>query len=629
MMNTYTIPIAVECPLGSILRAIFLTACMSIAVAAPTAAADFPTLPQTFIPTAFELPVGGQRIAVSTSSGFQAALNSANPGDIIELQAGTTFTGPFTLPNKTSGTGWIYVMSSAYTSLPTPCTRVGPSDAANMPKLVVRAGSGGTINTAANAHHYRFVGIEFTPVADNFVYNIVYIGNGEKSAGSLPNNLVFDRCYIHGDPTVGSRRGILMNGAAIAVVDSYISDCKEDGADSQALAAYSTTGPLKIVNNYLEGAGENVIFGGADPSIPDAVASDIEIRCNHFFKPLSWMSQQWDVKNLLEFKNAQRVLVEGNRFENCWPNAQSGFALLLTPRNQNGGAPWSVVQDITIRLNTFTNIAQGINISGYDAPNISQRTSRILIQNNVLNVNSLGIGGDGRLFQVLNGSTDVIFDHNTGFCTNAYMVSDGSPKTDFFVFQNNLVSHATYGFIGSGTGSANTTLAAYFNPNWLVTKNAAIGGSATGYPSGNYFPANANVVGFVNFAGGDYRLISSSPYKGIGTDGKDLGADIDSIEIASTYECDRSSGIIEVDSPQIQNALFPVPAGSYVHVTTGLAHDEAAHISICDMAGTVVFSKQSCSSDEVVDTSPLANGIYLVKVQVKDRIIVQRLIVNH
>ena len=96
------------------------------------------------------------------------------------------------------------------------------------------------------------------------------------------------------------------------------------------------------------------------------------------------MSELWDIKNLLEFKNAQRVLAEGNRLENCWPNAQSGFALLLTPRNQNNTAPWSVVQDICIRFNTFINIAQGIVMSGYDSPNISQRTSRILIQNNVL-----------------------------------------------------------------------------------------------------------------------------------------------------------------------------------------------------------------------------------------------------
>ena len=39
------------------------------------------------------------------------------------------------------------------------------------------------------------------------------------------------------------------------------------GFDSQAINGWTGPGPLLIENNYLEGAGENVIFGGADPSV--------------------------------------------------------------------------------------------------------------------------------------------------------------------------------------------------------------------------------------------------------------------------------------------------------------------------------------------------------------------------
>ncbi len=591
--------------------------------------ATYPALPQIFIQTPFELPTGGQLIIASTSATFQAALNSSQPGDIIQLQAGTTYTGPFTLPTKSSGTGWIYIISSAYSSLPEPCTRVSPADADHMPKIVVKAGNGGTINTASNAHHFRFVGIEFRPVANNFVYNVVYIGNGETDADKQPNNIVFDRCYIHGDPSAGSRRGIGMNGSYISVIDSYISDCKEDGADSQALACWSSTGPIKIVNNYLEGAGENVIFGGADPSIPNAVPSDIEIRYNYFFKPLTWMNEAWDIKNLLEFKNARRVLVEGNHFENNWPNAQSGFALLITPRNQNNTAPWSVDEDITIRFNIFDNIAQGINISGFDSPNMSQRTSRLLIQNNVWHVTNLGMGGDGRLFQVLNGPTDVIIDHNTGFCTNAYLVSDGNPKTDFFVFTNNIVTHANYGFIGTGTAYANTTLAKYFHPNWVVTKNVDIGGSATNYPSGNYFPPNIAAVGFVNYAGGDLHLASTSAYINLGTDGKDLGADIDSIGIASIYHCEVQTGISSITTDRLQCVIYPVPADDYLHIRTNLSKGESKQISIYDLSGKNVFSKKSNENNVDVDISSFLNGMYIIQIKVEGIDFVRKFIAQH
>jgi hypothetical protein len=592
-------------------------------------AAEYPALPQVFINTEFILPIGGQLFKVNSSASFQSALNNANLGDIIELKSDVTFTGPFTLPEKTSGSGWIYIMSSAYASLPTPCTRVTPAHAQYMPKIVNIANNGGVVNTVPNAHHYRFVGIEFKPVTGNFMYNVIVIGSNETAADRLPNNLIFDRCYIHGDPVAGSRRGVLMNGAFISVIDSYVSDCKEDGADSQALAAYSTTGPIKIVNNYLEGAGENVIFGGADPTIQDAVPSDIEIRSNHFFKPLSWMDEEWDIKNLLEFKNAQRVLVEGNHFENCWPNAQSGFALLLTPRNQNNTAPWSAVRDIWIRFNTFDNIAQGVNISGYDAPNTSQRTSRILIQNNVWNVTNLGTGGDGRMFQVLNGPTDVIFDHNTGFCTNAYMVSDGSPKTDSFVFQNNLVTYATYGFIGSGTGNANTTLAMYFNPNWVVTHNAIIGGSSTNYPGGNYFPANIAAVKFVDYAAGDYRLTDLSPYKNLGTDGKDLGADIDSIAIVSIYNCNVQTGSENLHPYQNDCIVFPNPVDRYLECCVDSWKNTDWHVNIFDYVGHKILYGKLYPDSKIIDVSSLPNGIYILQLQEGGNKCVQKFLVQH
>src|SRR5205085_8881526 len=62
---------------------------------------------------------------------------------------------------------------------------------------------------------------------------------------------------------------------------------------------------------------ENIMFGGAFASIPNLVPSDIEIRRNHITKPLSWKANEptyagkaWTIKNLLELKNAQRVLID-------------------------------------------------------------------------------------------------------------------------------------------------------------------------------------------------------------------------------------------------------------------------------------------------------------------------------
>ena len=62
-----------------------------------------------------------------------------------------------------------------------------------------------------------------------------------------------------------------LNARRAAVIDSYLADFKEVGADSQAIAGWNGPGPFGIANNYLEAAGENVMFGGADPAIDGLV----------------------------------------------------------------------------------------------------------------------------------------------------------------------------------------------------------------------------------------------------------------------------------------------------------------------------------------------------------------------
>src|SRR5262249_39206743 len=148
---------------------------------------------------------------------------------------------------------------------------------------------------------------------------------------------------------------------------------KERGADAQAIAGWNGDGPFLIVNNHIEGSGENLLFGGADPSIPMLVPADIEIRRNHIVKPLRWKQGEpgfqgtpWSVKNLLELKNARRVLIEGNLLENNWQESQNGFAILFTVRNQDGRATWSVVEDVTFAGNVVRHAANGINMHGRD-----------------------------------------------------------------------------------------------------------------------------------------------------------------------------------------------------------------------------------------------------------------------
>src|SRR5438094_7372168 len=339
-----------------------------------------PEPPRVFLDTTLVAPTG-TTIGVSSGGDLQAALNAAQPGDVITLQAGATFTGPFTLPNK-AGTGWITVRTSAPdSSLPAPGTRVNPSYAAVMPKIVAGSNVGPAIQAASGAHHFRFIGIEAKPLPGAKTFRIIELGTGgETSTATLPHDIIIDRCYIHGNPGEPEIRGVAFNGSRLAVIDSYLSEFKDCCQDTQAIMGWNGPGPFKIVNNYLEAAGEHVMFGGADPSIVNLVPADIEIRHNYFFKPTSWRGVWAAVKNLFELKNARRVLIEGNIFENNWLAAQAGWAVQFTVRNQDGTAPWSTIEDVTFQKNIVRHSGSGLNILAADDPNPSQTMKRVIVR---------------------------------------------------------------------------------------------------------------------------------------------------------------------------------------------------------------------------------------------------------
>ena len=471
-------------------------------------------------------------IRVPAHGDLQEALDAARPGDLIALEEGATYEGSFRLPRK-QGSGWIVITgTSSDALLPPPGQRVNPSHAPAMPKLV--ASSGSVIVTEPAAHHYRFVGIEFGPARGTFLHDLVQLGFNHTDIDDVPHHIIFDRCYLHGDAQKGTRRGIAMNSSSTAVIDSYLADFKEAGADSQAIAGWNGPGPFKISNSFLEAAGENVLFGGADPSIPDLVPADIEIRGNHLAKPLRWRAgsrdfegTQWSVKNLFELKNARRVIVEGNVFEYNWPQSQNGFAILFTVRNQDGAAPWSVVEDVIFANNVVRHVACGINVLGRDDIHPSRRTARIAIRNNIF-VDVGGRWGGGRLFQLLDGTSDISIDRNTAVQSDMLLSGgDHAPHTGF-VFQDNIVVHNRNGIIGSGTAPGRPSLDRYF-PGALVRRNLIVGGRPEQYPSGNFFPASVEQVGFVSPQEGNYRLAASSSYRHAGQDGREPGADFDAI----------------------------------------------------------------------------------------------------
>jgi sugar lactone lactonase YvrE len=651
-------------------KPIISTLCVVIAAMftlVATAQEPNPAPPQVYIDTTWNPPIQGGTWTVNSSSTFQLALNMAQPGDTIVLNNSSVYSGNFTLPAKTNPNNqWIYIESSALANLPPPGTRVSPTDEPNMAKIVTPNGSP-ALNPLPGANHYRLVGLEVTTASNQgcIPHNVppvncyTYFLFGQPDGGlghptQLPDSITFDRVYMHGSPTQDVREGIQGNVTNLAVIDSYISDIHQGWADSQAIAVYFTPGPIKVVNNFLSASTEDMMFGGSGGYSNPYVPSDIEIRRNHFFKPLSWDScgaggtlapgfmkpdgticppgggYQWLEKNNLEFKSARRVIVSGNLFENNWYAAPGQYAQFLFEIRTTQSGSNAVVDDIEAVSNILMHGDRGFNTLEGDyaclPPTCTNpgESKRVWIHNNLILLNpnpddthhvwALIWGGEITP-PVLNGLTDWVFQHNTA------LMLDGSKMDDYvftaptctttrtsnvWLLDNVIARQPTGDCLQQGLTGLNLYIP---NPSPLAPRYlgnvmfAPSGDTVYTWPAHNY--ATTVPFTYVDPGNGDYQLLS--PDWTDTTDGKISGIDWDELQQAMGHST------LSVTTTSLPEGNSGVAYSATLAATGGTA---PYSWSITD--GSLPTGLSLDSGTGIISGTPTAAGIFDFTARVAD-----------
>ena len=551
-------------------------------------------LPRSYVDSSLRsTPAPGRTLTVRAGEDPSQVLAKASCGDTVQLEAGATF-GKLLLPEKKcDDSHWIILRTSAPDSkLPPEGTRLTPCYAGvsalpgrpplqcasteNVLSKIEFSGKGGSgpIVLEPGANHYRLIGLEVTRAASPAVdYNLI---GPDKAAA---DHIIFDRMWIHGTAHDETVRGIMLSHLRyVAVVDSYFSDfhcVAKTGActDSAAIAGGvgdDPMGPFKIVNNFLEAAGECIMMGGGEATFTPA---DIEIRHNHLFKPLIWMKGQpgfvggadggpFIAKNLFELKNAQRVLFEGNLLEYSWGGfSQTGFAILLGPKNQAQGGgnicPICQVTDITIRNVRISHVASGLQIGNglSDNGGAAKDGGRYSIHDIVIDdIQPELYAGFGAFAQISTapGDTpvprlhDLTIDHVTAFPPTILFSIGGplhEPRMTGLSITNSIFTAGTRTLGTTGGGPLKNCAARPQAKGMEIIlhdcfstysfhHNVIIDGGG-GWPKDNNTPKNIADVGFIAFKNGNYRLSPGSKFKHAAADQKDVGADIDAIDQAT------------------------------------------------------------------------------------------------
>jgi len=528
-------------------------------------------------------------LTVNAGGDLQAAINAAKPGDTILVQAGATFTGNYSLPAK-NGTAYITIRSSAAdTALPAAGVRITPAYAPQLPKIRSTS-SGAAFRTTAGASYWKLQFLEILPSSSTASADLVQFGSGGSSQNTLavvPHHLVIDRSYLHGDPSYGQRRGVSLNSGDAQVIDSYFADFKSATYDTQAICGWNGPGPFLIENNYLEGAAENIMFGGTDPYIPNLVPSNITIRRNLIAKPTAWMAQGWTIKNLVELKNAAEVTIDGNTLEYSWLANQQGFAFMLSPRNQSGTAPWTEVRNVTISNNTIRHVGAGINITGYDNLATAQQTQGIKILNNLFyDVSSAWTkstaAAAGRAIFIGAGPKDIDIEHNTMISTGSGLFIDGgtSPtgvQVAGLVFNDNIVHAGKYPVYGNAQGEGSKGLN-YYAPLAQFLGNVIGRTSTAAYPSGTDLPDLTTLEQqFADYAHADYRLRSGNILP--------ANVGVDFVALAAAAAGGSTPAPTPTPTPTPTPAPAPAPTGSTPYSGTPIALPGTIEFENYDKAG--------------------------------------------
>jgi hypothetical protein len=532
-----------------------------------------PMLPALTPNVAYPPDTGYTLTPVTSAANLQTAIANAACGTKLNLAHNGTFTTatPWTLPAldvgsnacacHTDPTKYRIIQGDQFEANYTPGVRVDPSaQYAQFPHLSSSDANSTFTANANGSSCWGFAGLDVTETTNNAqdVFGINDLDN--QTQANLSHDFAWWGDYVHGQPTLNIKRGLALNGATESIVDSYLAEFHYVGIDSNAIVGWDGTGPIYVNNNFLEGATENFLLGGAQPLLP-VQTCDVTFTGNHSWKPLSWRPLSptyaginWNHKNAFELKEGCRILVSRNVLEYAWSANQDGTLFLINSGSAGGIDPQGYLQDVTVTSNVIRNGAFALAF-GAIGDTLYQNNHRLSFSNNLwYNLDGYAWGSNlscckesiligGKAAGTIFAMSDISQNHETFAETTAAQTSNSEsagityanvPNVDYHYGLQSSNSIIPRGFNGAFTGvsvSPGDPVVAAYAPGLIANNDCIYGANNQGETYNNAAFTGKQLIlsglsGVFVAPGSDYHVAASSACHLAGSDGLDMGANV-------------------------------------------------------------------------------------------------------
>jgi hypothetical protein len=331
------------------------------------------------------LQPSGLRFSPANPTQLQKALDVAQCGQTVQLEAGTTisFRGEQVRIRQRCPAGQELVISTSHPEyLPDAESRITPAYRPLIPLIVIEDAHPDhppfqLDSTQPPVSGIKFVGLglESRVRGGREPYTLFQIGSVDAaSRDQLPTNVTFDRVYFTGDLQPSKRLVMAMwvVGGGMTVENSFFDDFHR-GPNEEGYVVYianEAPGPFVFRNNYF-GSGAAIpilVGGGSGPAFTAGQPhpTGFLVEHNHFYNSLKFYpgtpgyvgdANYPCIKNFFELKQGSDAVIRWNSGENSFNGcAGQGFGFVFTPRNiatKQGGVASISSDRRTVRIAAY------------------------------------------------------------------------------------------------------------------------------------------------------------------------------------------------------------------------------------------------------------------------------------